>query len=248
MRRDVGAILRCTLASIVTALVCGAPMASAQPDLGPSRDAGALQLVDVAGRPLRSGNSETPVARALPDGVTCPGDSANDGWRWQTFIVPEGVDIGTLEYGGIGPVGDGQKALYDTTARYLSHQNLLPNTAAGQPAKLPTIPFINFSAFPEGYFPTGKYSVGVACTLDRRTATYWHTGFEIEETSVDGGVAGFRWTAPAAPAGAVDAPLGDPFNWRPLAGGVIATVALGAALVLWRSARARPAPHSKEPA
>src|SRR5262245_682957 len=45
-----------------------------------------------------SGGSGAPFALRLPDGSTCPGDSANDNWRVDSFMVPSSVDPATLEF------------------------------------------------------------------------------------------------------------------------------------------------------
>ncbi len=225
-------------------LAVGGPAAAAPiPEVGPAVDAGAAVVVDASGQALESGNSETPFTLRLPADAECPGDSENDQWRWQTFIVPEGTDLGTILYGGIGPEGPNQKSLYDTTSRYLSHQMLLPNQEAGEPGRLPTLPFMAFTGFPPAFFADGTYRIGVACTFLRQTERYWDARFVIENRAEGGGVAEFLWTAPISPSEVSAPPSDGSFDWRSVAWIVASVAALSAAFVLWRSARS---PHHSE--
>lgn len=125
----------------------------------------------------------------------------HDQWRVQSFLVPIGVDPGTLEYGVIGPEGQDQYALRTTTDRSYTDQNLLPNTAAGQPAVMPTVPAFTFVRFPVGLLPAGTYRLGIACTFFRETAMYWDAEMVIT-SSPDDEPAQFVWSVPSAPPGA----------------------------------------------
>ena len=67
-------------------------------------------LIATAGVVLlrESGGSATQFSVDLPKDSMCPGDSENDNWRLQTFIIPGDVDPGTLTYSVIGPTGPKQ--------------------------------------------------------------------------------------------------------------------------------------------
>jgi len=208
--------------------------------VGPAVDAGDLVLVDVGGTPLRSGNSDTAFSLKLPEGATCPGDTAHDQWRWQGFVVPADVAVDDIKYYVLGPDMPNSKALYTSDSKYAADQFLLPNASAGEPGRFQSMPFFTYSRFPKGLLPEGSYRMMVTCTFFRDTAKYWDTGFEITESDSDGGAAGFTWVAEAAPEGAVDAPTQPPFNWRPLLGALLAAAAAGGGLVLWRSSRSAP--------
>jgi len=221
--------------AVLVWVVFGASAAAAGAAAGEPVDGGDVVLVDASARPLASGNSDVRFTLRLPDEAVCPGDSANDQWRWQTFIVPSETEIGDITWGVIGPEGDGQAALYDTSSRYLSHQNLLPNQATGEPGRLPTLPFMSFSGFPKGYLADGAYRIGLACTLQREPSIYWDASFVVS-TSAEGGSAGFAWASPTAPAGAVPAESAESRNWRSIVAAAIAAAAIAGAFLLWRSA------------
>lgn len=224
------------IALLVTAMFDSSAATAGTVD-GEVVDGGDAIMVDAAGQPLASGNSDVKFSFRLPPTAECPGDSANDEWRWQGFIVPSDTDIEDIVWGVLGPEGDNHAALYDTFSRYLSHQNLLPNQAAGEPGKLPSLPFMTFSNFPKGYLDDGTYRIGIACTLQRDPSIFWDAEFIIS-SSDDGGSAGFTWTTPTAPSGAISAePAESPRNWRPIAATGIAAGSLAGAFLLWRSAR-----------
>ncbi|MCX6520699.1 MAG: hypothetical protein NTZ21_08550, partial [Actinobacteria bacterium] len=51
------------------------------------------------------GDSSTEMTLSLtsPDNV-CPGDTATGNYRWNTFMAPSSVDVGTLTYNNQGPI------------------------------------------------------------------------------------------------------------------------------------------------
>ncbi len=221
----------------LASVLLGSSAATAGTTDGEAVDGGDVVMVDASGRALSSGNSEAKFTFRLPVGAECPGDSANDQWRWQTFVIPAETEIDDIVWGVLGPEGDGQAALYDTFSRYLSHQNLLPNQVAGEPGKLPTLPFMTFSNFPQGYLADGTYRIGVACTLQRAPSIFWDAEFVVESSN-EGGSAGFVWASPTAPSGAASAdPPEPPFNWQPIGASVVAAASFAGAFLLWRSAR-----------
>ena len=66
-------------------------------------------------RPFTEGTHESAFSLRLPRGATCPGDSMNDDWRVQSFVVPSTDDPGALRYmvtGPEGPENDARVAIY----------------------------------------------------------------------------------------------------------------------------------------
>ena len=106
-----------------------------------------------------------------PSAAFCPGDSATDNYRWQTFITPATIDPATLVYDSNGPVpqaGEATWPLFDTSSSAVVAQT----TGVGD--GLISTFAMTFSVFDtEGTLPDGDYKIGIACTLTGVTQTYW---------------------------------------------------------------------------
>lgn len=162
------------VASLATPVLAGSALATT---VAPPTNSGKVVPIDINDRTkeLTNGKSSTQFILKLPDGAACPGDSAHDQWRVQSYIVPIGDEPGTLSYGVIGPEGTSQFALYFVNSEPLVN-NLLPqNASAGKPAVIAPIEALSFAVFPPGTLPAGRYHMGIACTLFRQTANYWDT-------------------------------------------------------------------------
>lgn len=228
-------------AAVAAGIVVGAATASATVD--DPVDAGGVVVVDATdpGRELLTGDSNTVFSLRLPPSATCPGDSANDDWRVQSFVVPDSVDPGALTYGAIRPVGEGLHALYraDTTpfVQVLTGQNAEP----GRPGQILAIPPLSFAVFPAGMLPAGRYRIGVACTYFRETARFWDLTIElVDAPGVQPG--GFRWTV------AGSSPTDDGGSGSGIAGilgGLGLAVVVGAVLLGRRRHRAHA--HTSSP-
>ena len=124
------------------------------------------------------GVAGTEITLSPPAGAACQGDSATGGYRWQTFIASASVDPGTLTYaGGAGPnavAGAVVQPLITPTSTPIFDQTTSVNTALLTP-----IPTFDFTAFPVGFFPTGTYNVGFACTLSNATTRYWSAPIRV---------------------------------------------------------------------
>jgi hypothetical protein len=157
-------------------------------------DAGGVRILEGAGQSeeLDEGGSATPFALRLPESSTCPGDSANDQWRVETFVVPESVDPASLVYASSGPMGEGLWPLFDVDTRRYSAELLPENPQPGQPARVQPLPDFSFGVFAPGDFPAGSYRVGVACTYFGWTGKYWQQMIVIEDDVADT-PAQFRW-------------------------------------------------------
>jgi hypothetical protein len=224
------------VALVVACLVVPAP-AIASSEVGPAVDLGAVTLVkgDDPDTPVRSGNADTEFRVLLPAGSTCPGDSPNGQWRIQTFMVPNGVDVGTIKYAGAGPTGPAQFPLYtgDRAQRSWVNKILPLNTSPDPATTVPALPIFGFAAISVVKVPEGSYRIGVACTLFGATAQYWSTLVDITGSAV-GNASTFRFTVPGAPAPV--ASDGPPL-WVVLAVGAIGLI--GGAVVVAALRRAR---------
>lgn len=212
-------------------------------------DAGDLLVVTGANsdNPLTEGDSNTVFSVRLPDGSTCPGDSANDDWRVQTFVVPASSDVGSLRYGATRPQGDLMYALYTTEGRPFAQVLLNQNPAPGQPGDILPIPALSFAPFTPDLLPVGRYTIGVACSYYETGERYWDAQIELtEDLDVEPGRRRWRVVATdgtaAAPAVAADS--GSGVALPAIAVGVaLAGSALIAALVIRRR---RTPPLTKE--
>lgn len=134
---------------------------------------------------LSEGGSATVFTLRLPDDASCPGDSANDQYRVQSFIVPVADDLGALTYETIKPEGDGRWALYDTDTRPVVHALTEPNNGGGQPGRIGGIPPFSFAVFPPGELPDGTYHIGIACSLFKETVRHWATQLVLTAAPAD---------------------------------------------------------------
>jgi hypothetical protein len=153
-------------------------------------------------RDLSSGDSSTVFSFRLPDGASCPGDSANDDWRLQSFLVPANVDPGALDYVGIRPVGDGLHSLRRSDTRPWVHEFLAPNSGPGEPGVIvEPPPLIMGVGNSTGGLVDGSYRLGVVCTYDGRPDQYWDAQIEVTVgANGDTGFQAFEWElSPADP-------------------------------------------------
>lgn len=144
-------------------------------------------------RPFTEGTHESAFSLRLPRGATCPGDSMNDDWRVQSFVVPSTDDPGALRYmvtGPEGPENDARVAIYTSEGRPYMNQLLGANSTPGQPGQIIELPSFSFKRLPIDYLPSGEYRMGIACTDGKgATAQYWDTLISIESSPTS-----MQWT------------------------------------------------------
>lgn len=182
--------------------------ASAQTDAG-SKDAGQAVVADPVNvnRALNEGDSTSAFTFRLPDGASCPGDSANDDWRVNTFLVPADTNLDTLMYQALRPDGEAYRSLRYLDGDIYVMEMTNPNPGPGQPGLITPIPPLTMAYYEAGSLPPGPYKMGIACTdAVGAVQRYWDTAVElVAAADVDPG--GLRWrvvadanAAPAEPA------------------------------------------------
>ncbi len=221
-RFALSAILMVALASWLGAT--GASAATVQPVR--SGDAVIVDGNDGSGE-ITHGQSATQFSLRLPQGAACPGDSANDQWRFQSFMVPASDTPDTLHYNVAGPDGSGQYALFQVSTSPLVDVLTNQNAGPGEPGVIPALPPLSFAAFPPGVLPAGTYRIGVACTLSRQTADYWDTEI-VTTSSPSDKPSQFVWRLATAPASVNDSHAGSSGWLLP-----VGLAVLGAAALAW---------------
>jgi len=209
-------------------------------------DLGSVTIVNETREALTEGNGSTVFGLLLPGGASCPGDSRNDQWRVQTFIVPAEVDPGTLRYNSIGPDGDGMYALYGLDTNPITAVLTAPNGSLGFPGLIIGLRAASFEIFPPGTLPDGTYRVGVACSYFGDTASFWDTLFEVSRDTEDK-PAEVRWEVTSPAAGATSGiPSDQGSNSGPFAVVLAAVLAIGAVGVFYVRRSRRSPVHHKE--
>jgi hypothetical protein len=159
-----------------------------------------------AQQPLNSGGSATPFALVLPEGAECPGDSATDNYRVQTYMVPAAVDPGTLTFDTRGPSPQGvgtdfRQPLFDSSGNPFVNEltDVATDGGGGTISGLPTFAFAVYGqdgADGAELVPAGTYNIGIACTLDLVLERYWNVRLVFAADPTDE-PAGITWTVAA---------------------------------------------------
>lgn len=190
------------------AVVAIAAAATVWPILNAPAALAAGTLAGAAGVSPTSGISSTSFQLSLPAGASCPGDSPNAGYRWQTYMVPVSVDPSTLTFDANGPTPQGigasfRQPLYDTASSPIVDRQTAAATTAGGPGPIINIPAASYAVFAPGNIPAGAYNVGIACTLGPASATQMKTFWNLQKTftaNATGGPAQVSWVKGAVPA------------------------------------------------
>ncbi len=153
-----------------------------------------------AGQLLSGGGTAEQFTLVNPTFAACSGDSANDGYRIQSYVVPAAINPETLTFDSNGPIPAGTGAALRVPL--FNSVNGVPfvdrNTAVetGQIVGVPAFSFAVFGAEGGTIVPAGTYNVGLACTLGSASATqldkYWNVQINVTTAAADPG--GFTWT------------------------------------------------------
>lgn len=173
--------------AVVAAALASFGVLFVQPPTSAQEPVGEAVVVDArdTSQAIERGGSADIFTLRLPDDASCPGDSANDGYRVQTFIVPSDDDPATLTYESTKPVGDGRWALTKPDTRPVINEFTEMNAGAGEPGRIGGIPALTFGIYPPGLFVDGEYRIGVACTLYNETERVWATSIVLTNDSED---------------------------------------------------------------
>ena len=234
---------RAMLSILVATITLIGPTSLAAAAAPTGEDAGSVVIVDPLNveREYQRGDSTSAFTLRLPDGAACAGDSANDGWRVQSFIVPVGTNLPALEFSANRPnVGEpaSSRSLREINTAIFTQRMTEQNQTTGQPGLILPLPPLTFAHFEAGTFPPGRYEVGVACTTpDWKVRRYWNAEIDFE-TAPDVTPGGMRWTFLGDGDGTV-----EDENFPVLAAGLAGAVGLGIVIVGVVSVRRRrPAP------
>ncbi len=153
---------------------------------------GAVIVTVPDGAPITTAQSSTPFAIELPDAATCPGDSANDAYHVQSYMVPIDVEPESLVFDGLGPAPYDassfetfRQPLYDIYGEPYDVGFTAQNDSPGRPGLIIDVPVFTFEGWPPGALPVGRYHVGVACTHRAAPVTMWDATIEVVEDRDD---------------------------------------------------------------
>ncbi len=147
-------------------------------------------------KPLDSGGSATEYGVELPGGAKCPGDTAHDGYRVYSYLIPKGVSLPSLTVRGETPFrGQAGHPYFGFIAFGAEYEAINTDDNTGEIATLPW-EFTWSRLTPADLFPKGEKSAvwngGIACaTADGVVTDYWNTEIEFTVSSSDSG--GFTW-------------------------------------------------------
>lgn len=171
-------------------------------------DVGDVRLVDVDGHVINSGSGDTSFFIVVPDGAACPGDSANDQWRAQTFLLPEADDVLSVWFGSTGPEPPWEANHYpmfeNQNGLPMSQMMLRRNATVGEPGIVEQSGETNFRVHAENDIASGRYRIGIACSYFRQTTQFWDLVVDIDAPA-GSDPARLSWKVVAAPGAAVPA-------------------------------------------
>ncbi|MDP1818337.1 MAG: fibronectin type III domain-containing protein [Acidimicrobiales bacterium] len=209
MKRSSKKVWSGLLATAVAAAVVPLLSAPAAGAAGVPQPGGASVRTPGGAAALDSGTSASTFTLRLPNGASCGGDSANDDYRVQSYMVPASVDPSTLTFNAAGPIpntlGAGfRQPLYDSNGSgYVDAQTANATSPPG-PGPIINIPDFNYGAvFVPGDIPAGAYNLGIACTLGPagpdQMKEYWNVTKTFSTNGGDG-FANVSWSVGAVPA------------------------------------------------
>jgi hypothetical protein len=187
---------------------------------------------------LNSGGSGTLYGVQLPAGASCPGDSAHQGYRVDSYLVPKGVSPASINFKrgrpnkGFGYIADG--AYYGAINTAIGSGLIV-----GLPAEFTWGRLTPKDLFPQGH-NSATWEGGIACaTTDGVVTNYWNSQIVFTASTSDPG--GFTWRVVAQPA------LAPSHKWLWVGIALIVLSILLAALAVFLSQRRDNAPDGSSP-
>ncbi len=170
--------------------------------------AGNATISGTDARALASGLSDTPFLLDLPGSAGCTGDSATNGYRAQTFMVPASIDPATLTFDADGPTGPGTGAAF---------RQPLFDSAGGSPVVQRTVAAVTGQVDDSVVFslaaltaagtvearsvlPAGDYTLGYMCTVGAELDRFWTARLTIVHNDAEAR-AGISFTVAAPDTG-----------------------------------------------
>jgi hypothetical protein len=160
--------------------------------------------------PLDSGGSATEFGVVLPSDASCPGDTAHDGYRTYSYLVPKGISVAVLRMRGELPFrGEPGHPYYGLVALGTYYGSINTDEFTGQIATLPsefTWSTLTPSDLFSGGVSTAVWEVGIACATGVGVVTdYWNTSVQFTASRTDPG--GFTWRVLDPPSAGVNVGL-----------------------------------------
>lgn len=172
--------------------------------------------------PLKSGGSSTPYGVVLPQGASCPGDTAHKGYHVFSYLVPKGVAPTVVSFKtGVPSRWFG----YIADGAYYGAINTAENT--GEIVGLPT-EFTWSRLTPQDLFRQGQevatWEGGIACaSIDGVVTNFWNSEIVFKADPTDPG--GFTWSV------AMPKSLADPKHSAPWVAIALILVALALSVI-----------------
>lgn len=178
------------MALVVLVATAGWPaMAGAQDDAPAVQP---VRLVSPSGDALEEGASATPFTLDLPEGAACQGDSRDEDYRVNSYMVPGTVDPLDIEFNGLGPqpqaLGDHatfRHPLYDVDTAFFVSVQTADAENIGDPGTILDIPAFDLDVFFPGEVPAGRYRLGIACTLRNAVTRAWDAQIDVTTDPAD---------------------------------------------------------------
>jgi hypothetical protein len=188
--------------------------------------------------PLDSGGSATEYGVVLPAAAACPGDTAHQGYRVYSYLVPQNVPLSSLTVKGDAPFrGDAGHPYFGYIAfgEYYGPVNTDLNTG-GIPDLPPEFTWSRLTR--HDLFANGQTSAvwdgGILCaTANGAVTNDWNTAIQFTVSSADPG--GFTWKV-------VNPPSTSFFNGVTIGVALILLSAVVGAFAIIRSRRSGPPP------
>jgi hypothetical protein len=154
---------------------------------------------------LSGGGSTTPFTVSLPAQAACSGDSAHDGYRVYSYLVPQGTNVTSVSFSEIPSEGYG---LVNNAGTYYGDVNTAPST--GQIIEIPNgfewEPLISDDNVPldtllyQNGNQSGVWETGLACAPESGVVSdYWNTEVTFSASETDPN--GFVWSDVPGPSG-----------------------------------------------
>ncbi len=147
-----------------------------------------------------SGISSTEITLGFtPPDNACPGDTATGNFRWNTFMVPSSVDVGTMTYNNQGVITPDGQPVRRPLFSALGGSALVNRNTAVTTGQIVGTSTVSFAVWAPGDIGPGSYKIGYACTKvpalgqPAETERFWQVEIAVTADAA-GGPAQIAWT------------------------------------------------------